>query len=97
MGRVSISCCGDVIYWNHETKGGQSGIARCPRCGCVYGWQDLRDGNTRTWTEQTCPQHGFDKSKLISCTKCGGTGKVGYGGDEICDVCKGTGLVRMWV
>lgn len=95
MGRISIVCCGEVIYYNYETKGGETGITRCPRCGCVYAWVDLGDGKTKTWTEQACPEHGFDKSKLILCSRCRGKGEL-YNGD-ICGICKGTGLVKIWV
>jgi len=94
MGKVSISCCGDVIYYNHGTSGGQAGIARCPRCGCVYGWKDIGSGQTKTWTEQSCPRHGFDNSKIQLCPICNGRGSLG---EYICKNCKGTGLIKIWV
>ena len=93
MGRVSITCCGETIYWNHETRGGQSGTARCPSCGCSYGWADLGEKRTKTWTEQCCPDHGEDSEKVVLCERCKGSGYKYTAANETCPICKGSGLL----
>ncbi len=96
MGKARISCCG-YVFIIENTKGGESGIGRCPKCGCSYGWADIGGGEVKTWTEKSCPQHGADAGKVALCERCHGTGRyVDHNWDaHVCPACGGVGLQRV--
>jgi hypothetical protein len=60
MGLAVISCCGKVIYENHNTSGNQGGIIRCPDCGCLYSWKDIGNSQIKYDILQSCPFHSFN-------------------------------------
>lgn len=93
MGSVNIQCC-NQNYYSHGTNRGQSGIIRCSKCGCSYGWMDLGSGKIRSWTEQPCSGHSFgDERRVSKCEYCNGKGTE-YNGD-VCRTCFGSGLRRI--